>query len=99
MELLEQMGEKIRAHHGSGERIETAKAKAERILAEEMERRRWSAADLERRRKAAGEKIKIARRLRAETTMTWAWIAERLVMVTSGHGRQSAPELTYHEDM
>jgi hypothetical protein len=40
---------------------------------------------LERRRKADGEKPKIARRLRAETTMTWGWIAERLAMGTPGY--------------
>jgi REP element-mobilizing transposase RayT len=85
MELLEQMSGKIGAHHGGGERIETAKAQAERIVAEEMARRRWSAAELEQRRKADAEKIKIARRLRDETTMTWAWIAERLAMGTSGY--------------
>lgn len=84
-ELLEQMSEKIGAHHGGGERIETAQAKAERIVAEEMARRGWSQAELEQRRKADGEKIKMARRLRAETTMTWGWIGERLVMGTSGY--------------
>jgi hypothetical protein len=30
-------------------------------------------------------KIKIARRLRQETTMTWAWIAEHLAMGAGGH--------------
>ena len=30
-------------------------------------------------------KIKMARRLRSETTMTWDWIAEQLVMGTAGH--------------
>jgi hypothetical protein len=48
-------------------------------------RRGWSAGELERRRKADGEKLKIARRLRAETTMTGGWIAERLAMGTLGY--------------
>jgi len=48
-------------------------------------RRGWSVGELERRRKADGEKLKIARRLRAETTMTGGWIAERLAMGTPGY--------------
>jgi len=40
---------------------------------------------LEQRRKADAEKIKIARRLRAGTTMTWNWIAEHLTMGTPGN--------------
>jgi putative transposase len=85
MELLEQMSEKLGVHHGGSERLESAEAKARRIVGEEMARRGWSVAELEQRRKADAEKIKIARRLRAETTMTWAWIAERLAMGTSGY--------------
>jgi hypothetical protein len=52
-----------------------------RIVREEIARRGWSAAELEQRRKADAEKIKISPR----TTMTWAWIAERLAMGTSGY--------------
>ena len=85
MELLEQMSGKMGAHHGGSERIETAEAQAQRIVAEEMVRRGWSAAELEQRRKADAEKIKIARRVRAETTMTWGWIAEHLAMGTPGY--------------
>jgi len=74
---------KLGTHHGGSERIESAEAKAQRIVEEEMARRGWSEAELERRRKADAEKIKITRRLRAETTMTWGWIDERLAMGTS----------------
>ena len=35
-------------------------------MAEELARRRWNGVELEQRRKADAEKIKIARRLRAE---------------------------------
>ena len=79
------MSEKIGAHHGGGERSETAKVKAERLVTEEMARRGRDATELEQRRKADAEKIKIARRLRVETTMTWAWITGRLAMGTSGY--------------
>ena len=85
LELLEQMSEKIGAHHGRSERSETAKANAERLVVEEMARRGWDATELEQRRKADAEKIKIARRLRAETTVTWGWIAGRLPMGTPGY--------------
>ena len=38
-----------------------------------------------RRPKGDGEKVAVAARLRAETTMTVGWIAERLEMGTRGH--------------
>ena len=49
-----------------------------------MARRGWSEAELGQQRKAAAEKIRITRKLRAETTMAWGWIAERLAMGISG---------------
>ena len=36
----------------------------------------------------AAEKIKIARRLRSETTMTWGWIAAHLHMGSVGYAAQ-----------
>jgi hypothetical protein len=33
-------------------------------------------------------KVKIARRLRQETTMTWDWIAQRLNMGAAGYAAQ-----------
>ncbi len=41
--------------------------------------------ELERRRKGDGRKVTIAARLRRETTMTLAWIAERLPMGAPSH--------------
>jgi hypothetical protein len=41
--------------------------------------------DLEGLPKGAPEKLKVAQRLREETTMTLEWIAERLWMGTAGH--------------
>ena len=37
-ELLEQMSQQMRAHHGGPERIESAEAKAQRVVAEEIRR-------------------------------------------------------------
>jgi hypothetical protein len=45
----------------------------------------WSELDLEPYRKGDPEKLRIASRLRNETTMTLTWIAERLLMGTKTH--------------
>ncbi|MCL5096517.1 MAG: transposase [Candidatus Omnitrophica bacterium] len=84
-ELLAQMGERLGAEHYGEERTETAEAQAERIIAEELRRRRWSETELKTRRKGDAAKVALAARLRAETTMTAGWIAERLAMGTRGH--------------
>jgi hypothetical protein len=45
----------------------------------------WTEEDLGRRRKGDPQKVRMALRLRAETTMTLAWIAQRLHMGTKTH--------------
>jgi len=85
MELLEQMGERLGAEHYGQERAETESAKAERIIAQELRRRKWTARELRSRPKGAAEKVALAARLRAETTMTAAWIATRLDMGSRGY--------------
>ena len=50
------------------------------MLAAELRRLGWTEAELFRRRKGDPEKIRIAWRLRAETTMTLKWIAAELQM-------------------
>ena len=80
-ELLKRMGQPMeRQYNADQERQKTEEARAERILVEELRRRKWRANDLARRRKGDKEKVKIAMRLRAETTVTLDWIAERLAM-------------------
>ena len=61
------------------------KALAERIIAVELQRRRWHEAELKTRPKGDAVKVALAARLRAETTLTVGWIAERLAMGTRGH--------------
>lgn len=51
----------------------------------QMKWRRWKEADLQVRAKGNAEKVALAARLRAETTLTVGWIAERLGMGTRGH--------------
>jgi hypothetical protein len=84
-ELLAQMGERLGAEHFGGERAETAEAQAEDIIAAELKRRRWAEADLKTRPKGDAAKLALAARLRAETTMTVGWIAERLGMGSRGY--------------
>jgi REP element-mobilizing transposase RayT len=84
-ELLAQMNERIGAEHYGEERTESAEALAEQIIAEELKRRRWREAELQTKAKGDAEKVALAARLRAETTMTVGWIAERLGMGTRGH--------------
>jgi len=77
-ELLAKMGERLGAEHYGAERAESDAAKAERIVREELKRRKWTEAELMKHPKSDADKVKIARRLRAETVMTVAWIAGRL---------------------
>jgi putative transposase len=79
-ELLAQMQEQRGPNHYGEERFESDEAKALRILTEELKRRRWTEAQLPTRCKGDKQKVKMARRLRCETTMTLKWIAKRLAM-------------------
>ena len=79
-ELLGQMSERLGPEHYGQERQESQREAAERVVAEELRRRRWQEAALEQRAKGDPEKVKIAIRLRKETLMTVAWIAQRLRM-------------------
>ena len=79
-QLLAQMSERLGPEHYGEERQESQEEKAEQVVAEELRRRRWEEAALGQRAKGDPEKVKIAIRLRKETLMTVAWIAERLQM-------------------
>ena len=81
-ELLAQMSGQAGEHHGGEEKQESAEHHAAQMVVEELSRRKWGEDELKRRRKGDPEKVKIAVRLRRETTMTLKWIAERLCMGT-----------------
>jgi len=53
-------------------------ARAQRIIAEEPKKAGWSEQQLAKERKGHPLKVKIASRLRQETTMSLKWIADRL---------------------
>jgi hypothetical protein len=84
-ELLTQMSERMGTEHYGEERAETAEGLAELIIAEELKRARWQKADLKTRPKRDLVKVALAARLRAKTTVTVGWIAERLAMGTRGY--------------
>ena len=84
-ELLTLMNERMGAEDYGVERAETAEALAERIIAEALKRELCREADLNTRPKGDAVKVVLAARLRAETTLTVGWIAERLAMGTRGY--------------
>jgi hypothetical protein len=79
------MAGNLSEYHTGEERRESAQAKAERLIQTELKRQRWQAGDLARRRKGDPVKVKLAARLRRETTVTIKWIAERLHMGSWKH--------------
>jgi REP element-mobilizing transposase RayT len=79
-ELLGQMSERLGPEHYGEERRESQEEKAEGVVGEELRRRKWTEATLGERSKGDREKVKMAARLRKETLVTVAWIAQRLQM-------------------
>jgi len=79
-ELLAQVSKRRGAHHYGAELQEGEEEKAERLVREELARRRWKEKELGEKPKTDRQKARIAQRLRRETTMTLAWIAQRLHM-------------------
>jgi REP element-mobilizing transposase RayT len=83
--LLAQVEDSAGPFNYGAEIQEASEAKAARIIDEELRRSVWMEADLTLRKKGDPAKIRMARRLRAETTVTLQWIAARLRMGTKGH--------------
>jgi hypothetical protein len=79
------MNERRGPEHYGAERQEGQVDQAERVVEEELRRRGWREGNLGARRKGDGEKVKIAVRLRQETQVTVAWIAQRLQMGSVAH--------------
>lgn len=81
-ELLAQVHEQAKPSHYGQERQEAAEERAQRIIREELGTLGWERAELWRRLKGDREKVRIARRLQAETTVSLKWIAACLLMGT-----------------
>jgi putative transposase len=84
-ELLLQLTTKLGAYHYGSEVRETAEEKANRIITEEFQTLGWTNKDPSVLRKGDPDKVAIAKRLRAETTMTLSWICQRLDMGKRAH--------------
>ena len=65
-------------NHYAEERQESEAEKARRIVAVELKRLNGTESELRRSRKGDPKKVRIARRLREKTTMTFKWIAGEL---------------------
>jgi len=84
-ELLAQMSGKAGPEHYGEEIRESAEEKANRLIEAELKKVRWEESELGRHPKGDVKKVRMAKRLRRETTMTLQWIAQRLQMGTKTH--------------
>jgi REP element-mobilizing transposase RayT len=84
-ELMEQVNASASPAHRGEEIRQSALAKAQKIVFEELLALGWSDLHLQARPKGDPEKIRIDARLRRETTMTLAWIADQLHMGSPSH--------------
>ena len=71
-------------HYGE-ELQESAEERAEAIIAAQLKRQGWRGKKLQERRKGDPFKVRLAGRLRAQTTVPLKWMAKRLCMGTRGH--------------
>jgi putative transposase len=84
-ELLEQIEEERQVWHYGEEIAQSDEQRAQKIVEGALKKKRWTLEDLKRLRKGDPFKVQLAERLRKETTMTLAWIAQQLHMGTRGH--------------
>jgi REP element-mobilizing transposase RayT len=84
-ELLASASGRLGASHYGAERREEQEAKASRLLREEMARLGWDAAALRQAGKGDERKVRMAARLRKETTMSLKWVAQHLAMGSWTH--------------
>ena len=82
-ELLAAAAQRMGATNYGTERRETEEAKAQRLVGGEMDRMGWTQQELRGARKGDKRKVRMAARLRRETTMSLKWIAQRLTNVSN----------------
>jgi hypothetical protein len=80
-------------NHHAETRRESAGEKARRIMQEELDKLGWTARDLAARSKGDVRKVRLARRLRTETSVTWKWISAELHMGTWTHAASRVAKL------
>ena len=86
-ELLDLIAQQQDSQHYGEELRESEEQKAERMVGAMIRAAGWTETELPNRAKGDPKKARLAEQLRAETTMTWQWIAKRLAM---GHWRTAA---------
>ena len=79
-ELLAAASERVGSGNYGAERQEVGEARAQRLVRAGLQMMGWTEKELPRRAKGDKGKVRLARQLRAETTMTLGWIARRLQM-------------------
>ena len=83
--LAEFLGRPGQAHEQAPQRHETDEHRAERLVKEWMKSLGWTEPELAARAKGDAQKAAMASRLRRETPMTRAWIAQRLAMGSASY--------------
>lgn len=78
--LLEKLEGELKEHHGGRERWETELERARSLVAEGLAAAGWDRERLRLEKKAHPVKLRMARMLRAKTTMSLKWIAAELGM-------------------
>jgi hypothetical protein len=90
LELIEL--ERTEQHYGE-ELIESMEQEAQRLIAQMLKATGWTEKDLGQHRKGDPKKVRIAAKLRKQTTVGWKWIAEKLHM---GHWRSAVNAVRLH---
>ena len=84
-ELLEQVSTGPGPSHFGEPVQEAVEARAERLVREGLKQLGWTEEVLETKRKGDRLKVELARKLRSQTTMPLAWVAQRLRMGSRGY--------------
>jgi hypothetical protein len=84
-ELLEQVHTAPSPSHFGEAVHEAVEARAERLIAQALKHLDWTEQDLVNRPKGHPAKLELAHQLRAQTTLSVAWVAQRLSMGTRAH--------------
>jgi hypothetical protein len=80
LELLAAAVARVGPSNYGAERQAAGAVRAERLVKASLQTLGWTEKELSRRPKGDSRKVGIARHLRAETTMTLRWVADRLHM-------------------
>ena len=84
-ELLEQVHTAPGPSHFGEAVHEAVEVRAERLIAQALERLGWTELDLAIRPKGHSAKLELAHQLRAQMTLSVAWVAQRLSMGSRAH--------------